>query len=392
MNLPENLTFTPAEYDARTESVRHSLRERGIDVLLVTSPANLFWLTDYEASWYPPRLPVGVAVWADAPQTLFVDWSRHREFLPYDAYYGEASYVDYGTAPAQLARALASRSPHPGATVALEWASPTPAPAIVTSLASALAGHGMTVTSGDWIVDDLRIYTSPAERERIHRAARIADTTFLTLGEHLRPGMTELEVAALVTTLMSEGGSEVPAQHPLVSSGPTAWRDVHAFPSTRALEPGDVVSIDACAVVDRYHVNLSRVFCLGEAPARVRELLSASAASMEALCAAASRDADPAVAMAAAESALRERVPAEDIWWTGGYALGIAFPPSWVGHTYLANDGPRPVTLRDGYLSNFECVLHDRAQSFEVAAIDTVLVEDGILRPLSSIPREPLVV
>src|SRR5690606_26496492 len=91
--------------------------------------------------------------------------------------------------------------------------------------------------------------------------------------------------------------------------------------------------------------------------------------------------------MAAAERQLREHVPAESIWWVGGYGFGIAFPPSWVGHTYLADDGPRPTPLDVGYVSNFETILFDRAAGFEAAAIDTIVVGADEVAALSRIPR-----
>ncbi len=75
--------------------------------------------------------------------------------------------------------------------------------------------------------------------------------------------MTELQAAALLTSLLADGGSEVPATPPLVVSGPTAWVDTHSFPSRRVLEEGDTISIDCCAVIDRYHANLCRTFALG---------------------------------------------------------------------------------------------------------------------------------
>lgn len=386
MNIPDDLTFPVAEYRERVGRVRAELRARGVDVLLVTSPANLFWLTDYEASWYPPRLPVGLAVWAAREETLLLDWSRHAEFVPYDALYDEAEFFDYGSAHRTVAEQLDVRSPR--AVVALEWVSPTPSAAILAGIAEELRARGSRVVNGDWIVDGLRLYKSPAEVERVRAAGRIADEVFTELSSLIRPGMTELQLAALVTSLMSDRGAEVPAQHPLVSSGPSAWRDVHAFPSRRELERGDIVSVDASAVVDRYHVNLSRVYSLGGAHPGVAALLDAAGDSLDVLCSTARPGEDPAIAMAAAEAALRARVRDEDIWWTGGYALGIAFPPSWVGHTYLANDGPQRVTLETGYLSNFESILRNHEARFEAAAIDTVLMTPDGLEPLSTLPRE----
>lgn len=388
MNIPESPTFDLEEYAERRTRLRERLAERGIDVLLVTSPSNVYWLTDYEASWFPPRLPVGVAVWADEDRMLFFDWSRHAEFIPYDALYHEAEFFDYGTAHLTVAAAIAARAPR--ARVALEWASPTPTPAIVNGIAKELDERGIEVRGGDWIVDGLRLRKSPAERERIWSAAAIADRTFFELQRHLRPGMRELEVAALVDALMSEQGGEVPAQHPLVSSGPTAWRDVHAFASPRRIQAGEVISIDASAVVDRYHVNLSRAFSLGgEHPAADR-LLAAAEESLITLLAEARVGEDPAPAMAAAEATLRSMVGPEEVWWTGGYATGIAFPPSWVGHAYLANDGPERITLEVGYTSNFESVLRDRRSHYEVAAIDTVMATEEGLVTLTAVPRRLL--
>lgn len=91
--------------------------------------------------------------------------------------------------------------------------------------------------------------------------------------------------------------------------------------------------------------------------------------------------------MGAAEAWVRERVPAEKIWWVGGYSLGLGLPPSWVGHTYLANDGLSKATWKPGYVSNYETVLVDEENGFEAAAIDTVVMTEDGLEVLSDLPR-----
>ena len=58
------------------------------------------------------------------------------------------------------------------------------------------------------------------------------------------------------------------------------------------------------------------------------------------------RPGDPLdVAQRAAEEWVFSRFPREQVWWVGGYALGIAVPPNWVGHTYLSNDAFETVHL-----------------------------------------------
>lgn len=385
-NVPDALAFPVAEFERRHADLRRSLADADIDVLLVTSPSNVFYLTGYVASWYPPRLPVGVIVQRERDELIFVDWSRHVDYVPMNALHDDLIEVDYGTAPAQLADAMHDRGLTAGS-VGVEWSAPTPVPSVVREIVERLEAHGARVMSGDWLVDDLRVYKSPAELERIRRAAAIADDAFDALRDQLRPGMSELEVSALITSLLAERGSEVPAQHALVSSGPTAWADVHAFPSRRHIERGEVVSVDASAVVDRYHVNLSRAFCVGGWNQVADDYLRAGEECLAHFCGNARAGESPREPMAAAERLLRERVPAENIWWVGGYGFGISFPPSWVGHTYLADDGPRPTPLGNGYVSNFETIVFDRAEGFEAAAIDTILVDGGGVAPLSRIPR-----
>ena len=378
--------FSDAEYSARLEKVRAAMAAAGLDVLYVTSPPNVLYLSGYDAIWYPWRLPLGCAVVRDPARLLFFDWTRHEGYAGLHARADELVLFEYGSAPAEVAAAFRERG-LAGATVGIERYGLNPAAPIVDAVAAALTADGATVAAGDWIVDDARLYKSPAELERIRTAGRIADDAMGALRERLRPGMTELQAAALLTSLLADAGSEVPATPPLVVSGPTAWVDTHSFPSRRVLEAGDTVSIDCCAVIDRYHANLCRTFALGAPDPEAARLLDAAAGSVAELQRLAVLGEGPETAMAAAEAWVRDRVAAKKIWWVGGYSLGLGLPPSWVGHTYLANDGLSKVTWQPGYVSNYETVMVDREGGFEAAAIDTIVMTEDGLEVLSDLPR-----
>ena len=380
------MPFTRDQYRDRLGRLCQELEKRGIDVLYLTSPPNLCYLSGYEAVWYPPRLPLGVAVDRRAVQLVLFDWTRHEAYACSRVCCDDIVLFDYADAPEILARTFRARG-WARRVVGLERWSPTPCAPVMAAVTDRLRDEGAQLVSGDWIVDELRLYKSPAELERIRRAAAIADAAMRVLQRDLKPGMTEIEVSTHLTVLLARYGSEIAATPPLVNSGPTAWADTHSFPSNRALEVGDTVAVDCCGVIDRYHANLGRTFALGSPHPRAREILELAADSVLELQRTARLGEGPESAAAAASGYVRERIPARNIWWVGGYSLGIAMPPSWVGHTYLANDGPQRCRLLPGYVTNYETVFIDREAGFEAACIDTLIMTDAGLEVLSSVPR-----
>ena len=49
--------FPPSEFEDRIRRVKASMQRQGIDLLLVASPANHFWLTGYDGwSFYTPQM------------------------------------------------------------------------------------------------------------------------------------------------------------------------------------------------------------------------------------------------------------------------------------------------------------------------------------------------
>src|SRR4249919_2842411 len=101
--------FPDAEYRERAHRVRDEMVRRGVDVLLVLSPPNLYYLTGFESIWYPPRAPVGVLVAAQSDVLVFVDYERHQTLVEQVALYDAAVFYDYATAVDELCAAIRAR-------------------------------------------------------------------------------------------------------------------------------------------------------------------------------------------------------------------------------------------------------------------------------------------
>jgi len=382
----DGLPFPISEYRNRAERVRARMREREVDVLFVTSPANLCYLTGFESIWYPPRAPVGVVVVADSDRLVFCDYERHETLARETAHYDDAVFYRYEDVLDTIADTFRGRGWLDGA-IGIERWSPAPGAPLLDALASRLGELGGRMVSGDWVVDRVRLVKSPAEIECVRRAGAIVDAAFDDIEANLRPGQTELEIAARIDSVMAERGGERAAIQTMVSAGPGVWCRTHAPPTTRPVELGDVMYVDACGVVNRYHVDVCRTFAIGRDHPEARAILDVTSQSVAEVREAV-KPGDPLdVAQRAAEDFVFSRFPREQVWWVGGYALGIAMAPNWVGHTYLSNDAFEQFTWEPGYVTNYENVLFDRDAGFTASYMETLLMTETGIEPLSSRPR-----
>jgi Xaa-Pro aminopeptidase len=173
----------------------------------------------------------------------------------------------------------------------------------------------------------------------------------------------------------------------MVSSGPEVWARTHAAPSRRRIERGDVVYVDTCGVYNRYHVDLCRTLAVGEDCPGAREILDYTSRSVLAVQAAVRPGDSLDVAQRAAEAHVFARYSPEEVWWVGGYALGIALPPTWVGHTYLANDAFESFTWEPGYVTNYENIVFSREGGFTASYMESLLMTPDGIETLSRHPR-----
>jgi Xaa-Pro aminopeptidase len=385
--MTAELPFPEAEYRDRARRVREEMARRDVDVLFVMSPANLCYLSGFESIWYPPRAPLGVVVSRHDEKLVFLDYERHETLVRRTALLDDAVFYRYEDALDTIAAAFRDRGWHEG-TVGIEWWTQTPGGPLVRETADRLAAVGAEIVAGDWIVDRVRAVKSPAEVECIREAAEIADAAFEDLLETVRPGRTELQIAARLDSVMADHGGESAAIRTMISAGPDVWCRTHAAPSRRPVEVGDVMYVDVCGVVKRYHADLCRTVAIGRDHPEVRSILEQTARSVEEVKQAVAPGDPLDVAQRVAEKYVFSRFPREQVWWVGGYALGIAVPPSWVGHTYISNDAFEQFTWEPGYVTNYENILFDRDKGFTASYMETLLMTGSGIETLSRHPRE----
>ncbi len=114
------------------------------------------------------------------------------------------------------------------------------------------------------MIEPVRKCKDPDELATIRRACELADFGMQVVRDMLAPGIKEIDIANELEHQLKQRGSSGLAFAPFVNSGPRSlW--LHGMPTSRAIQPGDVVLVDFAPVVDGYHANLSRTFVLGPA-------------------------------------------------------------------------------------------------------------------------------
>jgi len=112
-------------------------------------------------------------------------------------------------------------------------------------------------------VDDMRSIKDAQEIETINRAVQIADDAFLHVLTMIKPGITELDVAAELEYKMKKLGASSASFETIVASGIRSSMP-HGVASEKKLELGDAITMDFGAMYNHYCSDITRTVFLGQ--------------------------------------------------------------------------------------------------------------------------------
>ena len=135
---------------------------------------------------------------------------------------------------------------------------------------------------------------SRAEIEKMRRAGRVVAEVLALLEEALRPGITTAQLDALAERHIRAAGA-VPSFKGYLGggrygTGPGAFpasicvsiddEVVHGIPGERVIREGQIVSVDAGAIVEGWHGDAARTFVVGEPAPEARRLAETTRLAM----------------------------------------------------------------------------------------------------------------
>ncbi len=386
-----DLAFAPEEYANRLNRLRSAMVEAELDVLVVSAPNAMCWLHGYQSRWYKSHSTTAwppfqcTVVHVNHDRLLHFDMERHRYLIPRTSVVGDLRLKSAGTVEEWLDFFLGELQAEGwlGGTVGIEKWSSVPNRATSEIVEAALVGRACSVIDASLVTRRVQRLKSPAEIELMRRAAEVCDAGLNALLDVLAPGVTELEAWEGLEHAMIAAGGEPAALQENVWAGTSHL--IHALSSRRRLLAGDLVCADPCGVVHRYHANAARTFSIGEPDQAAFELMDRLAGGAKLF----EDTAAPGVAVADVQRQLRTYYQDCGLWdrrgWLGGYELGVAFPPDWVGEwMFGVDDADSEDVFEEGLVTNYESIVG-------LVLIDTFVIGPGGAERLSGIPREILV-
>jgi Xaa-Pro aminopeptidase len=270
--------FGPEEYRDRLARMRAAMAEHGIDALLLTQPADIFYLSGFLTRfWESPARPWFLVVPAREDPVAVIP--AIGAALMRRTWQGALRCWD-APDPADDGVSLLAETLRdcvvPGGAIGLPMGLETHLRmplADYARVADALAPRRLVDATA--VVQRTREIKSPAEIARIRATCAIAGRAFDALGEIARPGVPlERVFRDFQARLLAEGADWV--SYVAGAAGPAGYADVISPATATPLAAGDVVMLDTGAVKDGYFCDFDRNLFLGPpapAVARAQEAL-----------------------------------------------------------------------------------------------------------------------
>lgn len=138
---------------------------------------------------------------------------------------------------------------------------------------------------------------SRAEIAAMRRAGRVVAEVLALVESELKPGVSTAHLDRLAEAHIRKAGGTpsfkgvagINPRRPFPASLCISLDDeiVHGIPGERTIRDGQIVSVDAGAIVDGWHGDAARTFYVGDPPPAVRDLIETTRAAMMAGIAAA---------------------------------------------------------------------------------------------------------
>ena len=383
------LGFTNEEYAARIAKTRRAMEQAGIDLLIVTDPSNMAWLTGYDGwSFYVHQCVLlggeGDPIWYGRGQDA--NGAKRTVFMDHDHIVGYPDHYVMSTErhPMEHLSGLIEERGWSKQTVGVEKENYYFSAACLETLERCLPNAVLKDATA--LVNWQRAVKSEQELTYLRRAARIVEAMHARVFELIEPGLPKNELVAEIYATGIRGAEghwgDYPSLVPLLPSGSDAAAP-HLTWDDRPFKAGEGTFFELGGCYRRYNCPLSRTIFLGPPTQTFLDAEKAVLEGMEAGLEAA-RPGNSCEDIAKAFFAALNKYGIEKDNRTG-YPIGLSYPPDWGERSMSLRPGDR-TELQPGMTFHFMTGLWMEDWGFETTE-SIVITETGV-ECLTDYPRK----
>lgn len=384
------LPFELSEYQHRIRNVKEKMVDQGIDVLLVTDPANMNYLTGYDSwSYYVHQLvvltvdavePIWIGRGLDKNAAKETTWLNHNNIISYND-----SYVQSVTKhPMDFVAALLEERGQARKRIGVEMDTYYFTAQCYMSLAKGLSHANFLDATA--LVNWIRFIKSEQEIQYIKNATKIVEKAMQAGIDSIRVGVRECDVAANISHAQISGtesfGGDYPAIAPLLPAGSRTSITHHTWSEDR-YKQGDPIILEIAGCYKRYHAPLSRTVVLGNPSHKLKNIanvvIEGISATLDVI--------KPGIACEDVEKAWRKTIEKSGILKESriGYPIGLGYPPDWGEHTASLRKGDLTI-LKPNMV--FHLIPGIWVENHGVVISETFRVTETGCETLANFPRE----
>lgn len=384
------MLFERSEYLERIARVKKTMSERGLDLLLVASPANQFYLTGYDGwSFYTPQMVVVALdeeepIWfgrkMDAVGAEFTAFMDQARIVPYDDSYVASAERH----PMQALVKLIAENGWDRARIGVEMDD-----YYYTARWHQILTSGLPAARFEdafLLVNWARLRKSEREIEYLTQAGTISAAAMRAAMDKAEPGVRQCDVIAELNRVTTAGTPEFGGT--FTCKPPNAMvGDYCAAPhlswTEAPLKADEMFYIEQGGVRHRYHSPLSRCLYLGKPSDRMLRISAVIAEGLEAVL----DKVRPGNTLGELAEAWGETIARHGVEKDSriGYPIGIGYPPTWGELTCSLRKGDRTVLEPN---MTFHCIPAIWLDDYGLVISESFVVTETGARTFADYPRK----
>ena len=346
------MIFEKKEYKERLAKVKSVMQKKGIDLLISQDPANMNYLTGYDAwSFYYAQCvlvhinedePICFLRTQDVGGAYIKTYLQHKNIIKYHEKYIHT----WPSHPYDYLVEIIKQKKWDKLNIALEMDSHYFTAFCYEKIKTGLPNA--KIKDAERLVNWVRVVKSDSEIQLMKSAARITEKGMKTAFESINPDVRQCDaIAAIQKTLFSgtpEFGGDYPSIATLLPTGKGTSAS-HLTATEDKFVSGEASIIEISGVFKRYHCPMARTVLLGKKDQKKIDTMKATNEALDAGIEA-TKPGNTADDVAQKFWKVLDKYGIKKESRTG-YSIGIGYPPDWGEHTLNIQKGDKTVLQPD---------------------------------------------